>query len=323
MKTVSQYLLGSFIALNLMNANAAAVAIDTSNRAFTAESATSIVKATETDCKIIDQSGIGRAVWVQVILNGNQYNECIRYYQYGLAGGKTSNNRAIVYFSGDVQGMSGTVSTDYTKQKPQDKQNEAVYWSSKLNNKPYIAIARPGLYGSSGVANGARKPLESLLMTGALNQIKERHRIVNYVLVGHSSGGHVVSSLLSKRSDIICAVPSSAPSSPKLRAQFRGSATPTKELEAADSVTKYNVRHAALRVFVVGDKNDRNVPWPAQQVMDNKLKQLGWPTTIINFNAKDSTRHVVADQARMVAGMCADGRTTAYIQNAAQGSEFK
>lgn len=67
-----------------------------------------------------------------------------------------------------------------------------------MYNFPYIFVARPGIYGSSGVHNGARKRLESLLMSEALNKIKQRHQILNYVLVGHSGGGHIVSALLSK-----------------------------------------------------------------------------------------------------------------------------
>lgn len=301
---------------------AATVAIDTSNGYFPKQAVTGVVKATQKSCDLIDRSGMGRAVWVQVRLNGYDYQECIRYYQYGLTATRSANKLAIVYFSGDVWTSSG-VTSSYLKQRPQDKQNEAVSWSMKLGNKPYIFVARPGIYGSSGVHKGARKPLESLLMTVALDKIKQRHNIQNFVLTGQSSGGHVVAALISRRQDVICAVPASGPASPQLRATLTKASAPVRELEAVDQLTSYNMRHPKLRVIVLGDLKDKNVPWGAQKVLHDKLVKLKWTSTTINLSAKDSTHHVLADQGRLIADMCADGRSDSYIKNAIKGAQFK
>lgn len=161
--------------------------------------------------------------------------------------------------------------------------------------------------------NGARKPLESLLMSEALNKIKQRHQILNYVLVGHSGGGHIVSALLSKRTDILCAVPSSAPSSPKIQAEALGKTSDPRLFETVDAITALTPKHPANRVFVVGDLNDSIVPWVSQKVLHDKLIQLSWASNIINLQAADRDHHNLAEKATKIAGMCARGMPTLNI----------
>lgn len=287
------------------------VSIDLTNGNFIGKDAYNVVTSTQAQCTQLDNSGIGRTVWVEVNLNGYSYKECIRYYSAGLLENQT-NNRAIAYFSGDVA-IVGKAPASYTDKKPQDKVNEAVVKSTELYNFPYIFVARPGIYGSSGVHNGARKPLESLLMSEALNKIKQRHQILNYVLVGHSGGGHIVSALLSKRTDILCAIPSSAPSSPKILAEALGKTPDPRLFEAVDAITALTPKHPANRVFVVGDLNDSIVPWVSQKVLHDKLIQLSWASNIINLQANDGSHHNLAEIATKIAGMCARGLPTLNI----------
>jgi len=288
------------------------VSIDLTNGNFIGKDAYNVVTSTQAQCTQLDNSGIGRTVWVEVNLNGYSYKECIRYYSAGLLENQT-NNRAIAYFSGDVAIVGATAFPEYTNSKPQDKVNEAVVKSTELYNFPYIFVARPGIYGSSGVHNGARKPLESLLMSEALNKIKQRHQILNYVLVGHSGGGHIVSALLSKRTDILCAIPSSAPSSPKILAEALGKTPDPRLFETVDAITALTPKHPANRVFVVGDLNDSIVPWVSQKVLHDKLIQLSWASNIINLQAIDGSHHDVAEKATKIAGMCARGLPTLNI----------
>ncbi len=284
------------------------VSIDLTNGNFIGDDAYKVVTSIQAQCTQLDNSGIGRTVWVEVNLNGYSYKECIRYYSAGLLESQT-NNRAIVYFSGDV-GVIGGAPASYTSLKPQDMVNKAVTASTELYNFPYIFVARPGIYGSSGVHNGARKPLESLLMSEALNKINQRHQILNYVLVGHSGGGHIVSALLSKRTDILCAVPSSAPSSPKKQAEALGKTPDPRLFETVDAITPLTPKHPANRVFVVGNLNDSIVPWVSQLVLHDKLIQLSWASNIINLQAIDGSHHDVAEKAKKIAGMCAWGLPT-------------
>ncbi len=135
--------------LMLLAANhtfAATVSIDLTNGNFIRNDAYSVVTSTQEQCTQLDNSGIGRTVWVEVNLNGYSYKECIRYYSAGLLENQT-NNRAIAYFSGDVAVVGDNELTFYTSKKPQDKVNEAVVWSTQLYNFPYIFVARPGFMG--------------------------------------------------------------------------------------------------------------------------------------------------------------------------------
>lgn len=306
-----------FLLLATNHILAETVSIDLTNGNFIGADAYNVVTSTQAQCTQLDNSGIGRTVWVEVSLNGYSYKECIRYYSAGLLENQI-NNRAIAYFSGDV-GIIGGAPAKYTNLKPQDMVNDAVTESTALYNFPYIFVARPGIYGSSGVHNGARKPLESLLMSEALNKIKQRHQILNYVLVGHSGGGHIVSALLSKRTDILCAIPSSAPSSPKILAEALGKTPDPRLFEAVDAITALTPKHPANRVFVVGDLNDSIVPWVSQKVLHDKLVQLSWASNIINLQASDGSHHDVAKKAKKIAGMCARGLSTSNILDQSAG----
>ena len=97
-------------------------------------------------------------------------------------------------------------------------------WAAKLG-APYIHFARPGTHGSSGDHMQRRRRGESELITLALDQLKTRYAISEWVLVGQSGGGHVTASLLVHRNDIVCAVPASSVSSPRMRWILRGWAT--------------------------------------------------------------------------------------------------
>ena len=100
-----------------------------------------------------------------------------------------------------------------------------------------------------------RSPIESMLMSAALDEIKKRHGISSLSVAGQSGGGHVVASLLTMRSDIDCAVAASSPSSPRMRWMAAGR---TKDFTGLDSFEPTEHLSAAtgkpgLRVFVLGD----------------------------------------------------------------------
>lgn len=70
------------------------VSIDLTNGNFIGDDAYKVVTSTQSQCIQLDNSGIGRTVWVEVNLNGYSYKECIRYYSAGLLENQI-NNRAI------------------------------------------------------------------------------------------------------------------------------------------------------------------------------------------------------------------------------------
>ena len=138
--------------------------------------------------------------------------------------------------------------------------------------------------------------------------LKARHGIEEFVIAGQSGGGHVTASLLTLRSDIVCAVPTSAPSSPSVRWKMRGwkrdSTGYEDSYEPVQHLDKARM-HPALRVFVLGDPQDTNVVWPSQTILAERLKQAGVPVEVIEAQGTGPELHGLPNSARNVAGWCA------------------
>ena len=153
-------------------------------------------------------------------------------------------------------------------------------------------------------------------MSAAIDAIKERHGIQKISVAGFSGGGHVVASLLTMRSDVECAVPASANSAPKMRWTMRGltqdltgysdSFEPGEHLSAALAAT-------GVRVFVLGDLNDMNVPWSTQLVLAKRLKQLGVAVEELEGEGTGPARHDLAGSSTLIGSMCMKGATTQEI----------
>lgn len=163
------------------------------------------VKASQEQCTKTPNS-----VWA---VAGN-HAECLRYWAAGFD--KAVSKRAIVFFHGDVFVGIGKTSPDYLNTSISAQPGIAETWAKRLN-APYISFARPGTFGSSGDHMQRRRKPESELISAALDQLKTRLGVEEWVLAGHSGGGHVTASLLTLRNDVVCAVPTSSPSSPRIR----------------------------------------------------------------------------------------------------------
>jgi hypothetical protein len=221
---------------------------------FTDEAVVRGVQASKAQC-----DALPGAVWAQP---AGAQGECLRYWHAGLADA-AANPRVLVFFSGDLL-VGNKVTSGYEGLTAWGMQKSADTVPARFG-VPYVFLARPGTYGSSGEHTQRRRPLEARLVSAALDEIKKRHAIGELAVAGLSGGGHVVASLLGYRSDIVCAVAASALSAPKLRARLRGwSADSTgyndsyEPLEHLDAVKA----NPALRVFVLGDPADSDVPWP-------------------------------------------------------------
>ncbi|WP_296919487.1 hypothetical protein [Polaromonas sp.] len=261
-------------------------------------------------------AGTANAVWAQP---EGESGECIRYWHAGL--NNMTNNRALFFFSGDML-VGNTVFSGYEGQTPARIQATIDAVPARLG-VPYVFVARPGTYGSSGEHKQRRRRAEALLMSAALDEIKKRHGLGELVLAGLSGGGHVVASLLGYRSDIVCAVPTSSVSSPKMRMQLRGwtiDATGYSDsYEPMDNLRK-EAMHPALRVFVLGDPADRNVPWTVQTALADRLRMIGVQAHVLTAEATDPDRHFILQSALLVGSMCLLDRSTEQIQQrAAQG----
>lgn len=254
------------------------------------------VKATQAQC-----DAVPNGLWAADRDGG----ECLKYWAAGME--QQPTRRVVVFLHGDVWVGPGRPNTGYLNSTNRSVQRFAQEWAKRLE-VPFVFIGRPGTHGSSGDHMQRRRPAESRLVSAALDVLKARYGIEEFVIAGQSGGGHVTASLLTLRSDIVCAVPTSAPSSPSVRWKMRGwkrdstghedSYEPTQHLDKARL-------HPALRVFVVGDPQDTNVVWPSQTILAERLRQLGVPTEVIEARGTGPELHGLPNSARNVAGWCA------------------
>ncbi len=270
------------------------------------------IHATQADCEKISD-----AVWARP---KDEQGECIRYWRGGFT--QDQNPRVLVFFHGDLLAGSKLTDASYT-QTTQIRMRERIESVAAVRGVPYIFMARPGTYGSSGEHRQRRRPAESKILSAALDEIKKRYSTEEFSIAGQSGGGHVVASLLTYRTDIVCAVAASAVSAPKARWQQNGwnldstgysdSYEPTQYLQKAKSNDK-------LRVFVLGDPNDSNVPWSTQTLLADKLRELGVSVEVIQGEGAGSSHHGLSSSSTLVASMCLKGQSTEQIlQRAARG----
>lgn len=254
------------------------------------------VRATQAQC-----DAVPNGLWAADRDGG----ECLKYWAAGMQ--TLPVRRVVVFFHGDVWVGAGKTSKGYLDATNDILQRVAGNWARQLE-VPYVFIGRPGTHGSSGDHMQRRRSAESRLVSSALDALKARYGIEEFVIAGQSGGGHVTASLLTLRSDIVCAVPTSAPSSPQVRWKIRGwprdSTGYADSYEPAEHLQKSRM-HPALRVFVLGDPQDSNVVWPSQTILAERLKEIGVPTEVIEAQGTGPELHGLANSARNVAGWCA------------------
>lgn len=270
------------------------------------------VQATRAQCE-----ASANGAWASTREHGE---ECLRYWAAGLRAGTTE--RAVVFLHGDNWIGAGKTRRQYLELNSEALARQAQNWSRKLD-APYIFLGRPGTHGSSGDHMQRRRAAESALISAALDSIKSRLRIREFVVAGQSGGGHATSSLLTLRSDIVCAVPTSAPSSPRVRWQLKGLKADTTghadSYEPSEHLSR-RPHHPGLRVFVLGDPQDRNVFWASQTIMATRLEQAGVAVATLKGQGSGEDAHGLPDSARTVAGWCYhDLPTREIVRRAAQG----
>jgi hypothetical protein len=243
--------------------------------------------------------------------------ECIRYWAAGLR--DAGNPRALVYLPADQIAADRPEAT-YESRNPKLIQELANGMQVRAG-LPFILLSRPGMLGSSGDHKLRRRAGEAKLVSAALDEIKARHGIREFGLAGLSGGGHTVAALLGWRSDIVCAVAASAVSSPKRRWQSLGLAADvtgaTDSYEPVEHL-KPGTFHPHLRVFVLGDPKDTEVPWISQTPLAQRLRELGVATEIMTGEGTGTKRHVLGSSAQAVGSMCLSGQSTADILEAAK-----
>jgi hypothetical protein len=275
---------------------------------FTSKGVLSGSQYTEELCDFQDSS-----VWVVVDGNG----ECVRYFQSGL---ESSNPIALVHFHGDRM-WCGTRNTGckkvigYYDAHPSSLQKSADNYA-RQTGFPYIRVSRPGVYGSSGVHGSRRLEREINIMSAALDVIKARYVIDAFSASGQSGGGHVVTSLITKRSDLLCAVSSSGAVAVKMRILQRGWRRDvtgySTYFDPIDHIDEIKSK-SDVRIFLLGDPRDINVPFATQSAYHKKAVNAGIDATLIELKAGGSEHHGLVREGIIVSTWCALGFTKGKI----------
>lgn len=230
--------------------------------------------------------------------------ECLRYYAAGL----DLHGPAVVYLHGDdpVRVEAGTGAE---AEMARALQAAARRWATALG-RPYILLARPGVFGSTGDHAMRRSPREVALVDAALDRIKARHGLKRLVLAGMSGGGHLVAALLPRRADISCAVVTSGVVAVQMRARLRGWPA-TGRADAVDPMDEVGLLARRIapgkgpRVFIVGDPADRNTPFAAQRAYYRALRRHGIEAYIAVADGRGPDDHELTRTAHAVADWCA------------------
>jgi pimeloyl-ACP methyl ester carboxylesterase len=258
-------------------------------------------RMTQAEC-----AALAGAVWVTV----DQQSECIRYY-HSTAG--APGPELVVSFSTEVASTNARGEVKpydfYVKQTPAAMQDRSAGWSRSLR-MPYLYLARPGTYGSSGEYARQRTPREIDLISAALDAIKSRHGYTRLHLAGHSEGGHAAAALLARRSDVGCVVLASSLLSVRSRLaeagrdqDVTGNKHPVDPVALVDQVAK----RPDLRIIVVTDSDDAVISARSQTAYVRRAGAAGLPVQQIFAAATDSGAHNLWRAGLSVAADCARG----------------
>ena len=272
-------------------------------------------------------------VWVSAAYpDGQTEGVCIRYYAAGLA---DRNRVAEVFIHGnrlaysyDEQGRLLRVGVSDSYGNPSETSLQAAAeMQSKAVGHPFIIIARPGNYGSSGIASEQYRRREVTLMNTALDVIKRRHGIEAFGIAAQSGGGPSLAGMLAVRDDIRCATFSSSLTAFRereqaLRTPSRNPALSQILPDAYDAIREVGTIRPSMerRVFVVGDTEDKLIPYEAQKAYADALAQQGVQVTATTSTALGSNHHSLGATGQRAVGWCLDGlQTDEIVRRMGQG----
>jgi pimeloyl-ACP methyl ester carboxylesterase len=191
---------------------------------------------------------------------------------------------AIVQFSGDRDGVMDQAPTRISRATPKPLRTLDAQRSRDRAGVPWIFVARPGTYGSSGDHRRRRQPVEFHALDAALDALMQRHRLQRIVILGHSGGATAGAALLTMgRTRVACAVLTSGAYGLLERARLLGqlarAAAPTPRA-ARSSTTRSTTcrgiaRDPARRIVLIGSRDDRNTPFALQERFADAVAKAG------------------------------------------------
>lgn len=195
----------------------------------------------------------------------------------------------------------------------------------------YIKIARPGTEGSSGSHADRHKPRELVIMNEAITILKKRLGISTIALVGHSGGADLAAGLLTLgRVDIACDMIGSGALKMVDRTydwmlqhgQRASKAQLAKTIYDPSAHIDAVARDSKRRVFVIGDPQDKDVPfkyqWPFTELMRAEESHA---LTIKVDIVWEAVHHNAALYSWSAAGACLNGASDDEIVSTISGLE--
>lgn len=268
-------------------------------------SADDVLRGVKVDRSRCGPEAVGR-LWVEVDGEG----DCLRFY--GTPSRTNATGLALIFFEGDVVQRGNRAGADwvvwerYARMSPGLMQTEADQTAAALA-RPFINLARPGTFGSSGEHLKRRREREVALIDRALDALKLRFGWSRLDLAGLSGGGHLVGALMARRSDIRCAVIASGNVAVRQRARERGLETDVTGyadfVDPIEGVRKI-ARHPPQRIIVLTDPQDVVVSAQSQAAFVEALRAEGVTVEHRFVTALDPRHHILRTQAWLAAGGC-------------------
>lgn len=252
----------------------------------------------------------GSALWVE----SARGDACIRYF----AGGALEHAPVvIVMFHGDRTSEMHRAPQEIAGNTLAAKISQAR-GLTKRAGMPLVIVARPGTYGSSGDHGQRRQAQEFIALNGALDQLRERYGIGQFVLLGHSGGATAVAALLTLgRTDVKCAVMTSGAFSLVQRAQMirqskglpsrpgrdtNGLLHPYDPARHIDGIAVAPTR----RLYVIGSPDDQVAPFSLQEAFFQALMRAGHEAYLIKAQGVPKAFHQLRhDIGLKTAAQCA------------------
>ena len=256
------------------------------------------IALTEVQCKVL-----AGALWLRI--EGRTF--CVRYWM-STAGGKTDD--AMVFLEGDLgesDKENGKLNSHSAQATSASLQRRAHMWS-RIYGGPYVFIARPGTFGSSGDHRRDRRTLlEVKVIMAALDALKGRYGFKRFHAVGQSGGGHTVAAMTQMREDMACAVMASGILSVKSRERDLGKTLGPKVLGSYDPIDFVAAmqHQSGRRMIVISDPDDRVASFRSQREFVQRIKAKGLPILHVAMAAGDEKFHGLASQGLQVAVDCA------------------
>lgn len=260
-----------------------------------------------------------RHVWVEVEGRG----DCVAFYP---TDDFEKENHAVFYFEGDIP-------PTYRKNAPKLRSHLAslrrtLEMLAKAYKVPYVLVARPGTFGSTGSHADRRKVREYLVMREAVEAIRREFRLDRISLAGQSGGATIAGALLTLGlARVTCATPGSG--GYDLAAMLDWHATrqgyvPVHREHPAALSQSFNVmdsiggveRDTRRRIFVIGDMADSVTPFAQQKRFAEQLQAAGHHAEVLEAKGSGTESHGLAFTSLKIAGLCATGATDDEIRRA-------